>query len=210
MKKSIFFDLDGTLWDALVPLTDSWNDAMIKANEPYRFDLVKMKSYMGLTPEETCPLAFPGTDLKEGMRLFKICLDAEIAYLAKNPGILYPHEREVLEVLSKKYPLYVVSNADKGYIQNYLNACDMKKYFKGFVQAGDTGLAKWQNILYMKDKEGIDEVIYVGDTLKDKIETEKAGQKFIHAAYGFGIIEDDEYAINSLEELPAMAEKLFD
>ena len=43
MKKALFFDLDGTLWDAIVPLTESWNEAMIKASKPYRFDLDKMK-----------------------------------------------------------------------------------------------------------------------------------------------------------------------
>ena len=32
---------------------------------------------------------------------------------------------------------------------------------------------------------------------------------FIHAAYGFGIIENDEYKINSLDELPDLIDNLF-
>ena len=120
MKKSVFFDLVGTLWDALDQITDCWNEAMVNNNEPYRFTKELIRSTMGLTPIETYPIAFPGTDEEEGMRLFKICLDAELIYLAKNPGKLYPFEEEVLEKLSSKYPLYIVSNADKGYIQNYL------------------------------------------------------------------------------------------
>ena len=47
------------------------------------------------------------------------------------------------------------------------------------------------------------------DTLKDKEETQKAQQKFIHAAYGFGQIEDDEYFVSSFDELPSLIKKLF-
>jgi phosphoglycolate phosphatase len=209
MKRALFFDLDGTLWDALVPLMDSWNKAQEEAGTKYRFDLETTRSFMGLTPEETGLLAFPEETKERQMELFKINLDAEIIYLATHPGKLYSHEEEVLSSLSKKYDLFVISNADKGYVENYMNACKMRKYFVDFVQAGDTSLPKWQNILWMKDKYKIDEVIYVGDTLKDKIESEKAGVKFIHAAYGFGTIENDEYKINSLLELENLADKMF-
>ena len=209
IKQSLFFDLDGTLWDALDPLTASWNQAMKEANKPYIFSKAKMQTFMGLTPEETCPLAFPGTSLKEGLELFKIELKAEIKYLALHPGTLYPREEEIISLLANKYPLYIISNSDKGYVENYLNACRMGKYFKDHVCVGDTGLVKWQNIVYMKNKEKISDVIYIGDTLKDKTESEKAGVKFIHAAYGFGTIEEDPYKINCLAELPALAEILF-
>jgi phosphoglycolate phosphatase len=200
-KVAIFFDLDGTLWDALVPLMDSWNEAMKNNGKKYRFDMKTMKSFMGLTPEETARIGFSDVDLKEGMRLFNICLDAEIAYLAKHPGKIYPNERETLELLMNKYPLYIISNCGKGYIEDYLNALDMNKYFTGHVCIGDTGLEKWQNIKYLQKREGIDRVIYIGDTLKDKVESDKAGVDFIHAAYGFGVINNYEFSIDSLDQL---------
>lgn len=209
MTQSIFFDLDGTLWDAIVPLTESWNQAMIKAGKPFRFTLAKTKSYMGLTPEETVPLAFPGVPFDEGLVLFKTALRSEISYLRVHPGKLYPDEAQTLAILSQKYPLYLVSNSDKGYIENYLRACHMESYFQGHVCAGDTGYPKWKNIQYLKAKEKIDEVIYLGDTLKDKVESEKAGVRFIHAAYGFGVIEDDKVAISKLSDLPAKVGKVF-
>ena len=193
MKQSVIFDLDGTLWDALTPLVESWNVAMKKNNVDYIFDEEKMRSLMGLTPIETCPVAFNHSSLEEGLKLFKLALEEEIPYLAKHPGKLYEGEEEVLKKLHEKYSLYVVSNADKGYIENYMNAYDMRRYFDGFIQAGDTNLPKWQNILYIKEKENIDEIIYVGDTKKDEEETLKAGQIFIHASYGFGKIKDTKY-----------------
>lgn len=209
MKKAIFFDLDGTLWDALEQIHQSWNETMERLGEPYRFTLSQIKSTMGLTPLETLPITFPGASEEKGMKFFQECVKDEIKFLAKKPGTLYPKEEETLRLLSKKYPLYVISNSDKGYVENYLSACHMEAYFVGHVCAGDTGHAKWQNIIYMKERENIDDVIYIGDTNKDKIETEKAGAKFIHAAYGFGDINPDPYKVERIEDLPSVVEELF-
>lgn len=209
MKKSIFFDLDGTLWDAINQIKESCNLTMERLNQPFSFSFEVIKSTMGLTPLETLPITFPGLEEKEAMKLFQECVKDEIKFLNKKPGTLYPNEIEVLTSLSKKYPLYIVSNSDVGYVENYLTSCHMEKYFKGHVCAGDTKLAKWQNILYLKEKEGIDEVIYVGDTLKDKIESEKANVQFIHASYGFGVIENDEFKITNLLELPPLVDEMF-
>jgi len=209
MKKALFFDLDGTLWDAIIPLTESWNKAMESVNEPFRFNFESMKSFMGLTPEETVPLAFKGKNLQEGMKLFNICLHDEIEYLSHNPGKMYPYEEEVLDLLSKKYPLYIISNCGKGYIENYLNALHMKKYFVDKTCIGDTGLEKWQNILYLKERDKIDEIIYIGDTNKDKIESLKANVRFIHARYGFGKIKDETNYIDDLKELDDVVTKIF-
>lgn len=207
-KKAIFFDLDGTLWDAVPFLTESWNKTMEKNGYHYRFTTTLMKSLMGLTPLETCPLAFPNAP--NGMELFKMVLYDEIAYLKEHPGTLYPHEREVLKELKELYPLYIISNSDQGYVENYLEACRMQEYFQRHLCQGDTKLDKWQNILYLKNLEQLDEVIYVGDTKKDMEECQKANVTFIHASYGFGVIENAKYKITSLLELKDVIKQIFE
>ena len=61
----------------------------------------------------------------------------------------------------------------------------------------------------LKEKENIKEVIYIGDTKKDRTESLHAGVLFIHAAYGFGKIDPDRNPINSIEELPRKVEEVF-
>ena len=208
-KKAILFDLDGTLWNALDTITEAWNKAMKEHNLKYSFSLETMKSFMGLTPKETAPLAFKDVDLNKGLEYFALCLNEEIKYLRIHPGKLYEDEEEVLKELSKHYPLFIVSNSDKGYIEDYLNAYDFNIYFKDHVCAGDTDLEKWQNILYIKNKYQLEEIVYVGDTKKDLNESIKAGVKFIHASYGFGEIEEEVLKISKLRELPDLIKKVF-
>lgn len=208
-KKAILFDLDGTLWNALDTITEAWNKAMKEHNLKYSFSLETMKSFMGLTPKETASLAFKDVDLNKGLEYFVLCLNEEIKYLRVHPGKLYEDEEEVLKELSKHYPLFIVSNSDKGYIEDYLNAYDFNKYFKDHVCAGDTDLEKWQNILYIKNKYQLEEIIYVGDTKKDLNESIKAGVKFIHASYGFGEIEEEVLKISKLRELPDLIKIVF-
>lgn len=204
----MFFDLDGTLWDALEALTLSWNETMIRNNKKYRFSKEKMQSFMGLTPEETYFLAFPDLSFDEAKELFNTCIKDQIKFLRNTPGKTYENEDEILELLSKKYPLFVVSNSEKGYVETYLEACKKEKYFLDHVCAGDTGLAKWQNILYLKEKYNIETVVYVGDTQKDFDESSRAGVKFIHANYGFGKINHKCLEMNELKELPILLEQI--
>ena len=208
-KNGIIFDLDGTLWDAINEIMDARNIAMNKNSLQYHFTFEKTKSYMGLTPEETVPLAFNDVDFDKGLTYFKLALKEEIEYLKDHPGEIYPNEKEILTRLKKKYPLFIVSNSDKGYIENYLNSLNMNEFFIDHLCAGDTKKAKWENILIMKEKYNLDKVIYVGDTLKDYIETKKAGQIFIHASYGFGIIDENVNKITNLKELPKLVDELF-
>ena len=58
------------------------------------------------------------------------------------------------------------------------------------------------------EKEGIEDVIYVGDTFKDYLQAKKAGVKFIHAGYGFGKIKNKVISISSFDELEEAINKL--
>lgn len=209
-KRALIFDLDGTLWNSVKQVAMAWNAAMAKEGEDYFFDEAGITRIMGLTPEETGPICFPGKTKAEQMRLFRSCFQEEIVFLTRHPGVLYPFEEDVLKVLKPKYDLYVLSNSDKGYVESYLKGSGLGSYFKGHLCAGDTGLPKGRNIRYLMEKEGIAEAIYIGDTLKDQLETTKIAEiPFIWAAYGFGRGVQARYSLRNLGDLPLVVEKVF-
>ena len=53
----------------------------------------------------------------------------------------------------------------------------------------------------ISDRNHLDEAVYVGDIQGDYDASRKAGVGFIHAAYGFGIVPEAQYKIQSFSEL---------
>lgn len=211
MKNALFFDLDGTLWNALSEITSSYNLTMKKKGLSFIFDGNKIQSIMGLTPSESVPILFgKDFDLNEGIKLFKEIFLDELTYLKEHPGTLYENEIEVLKELKEKYDLFIVSNADKGYIETYLSSNpSLNDLFIDHLCAGDYNEDKKDSILRLKKLYNISNVIYIGDTNKDYIESKKANVKFIHASYGFGKLDEQVNKITSLDELPKLVDTIF-
>ncbi len=85
----------------------------------------------------------------------------ENGYLAERGGILYPQLAETLYTLSKKYPLYIVSNCQDGYIESFLTAHLMTDFFKDTECWGRTFLASL--IRYFIERNNLKNPVYVGD-----------------------------------------------
>ncbi|BBF43251.1 hypothetical protein lbkm_1938 [Lachnospiraceae bacterium KM106-2] len=50
---------------------------------------------------------------------------------------------------------------------------------------------------------------YVGDTMKDYVAAKRAKVAFVHAAYGFGEVEEAVIHINKIEEISKVVELIF-
>lgn len=208
MFDSILFDLDGTLWDAVPEVAKSWTLGL----EQLGIDRPPVTSEelfpcMGMLLPDIVDKLLPGLRPEEQDRVIRHCCNVENEYLARHGAALYPGEEEVLEVLSKKYPLFVVSNCQTGYIEAYFQGSGMGKYFTGFESAGNTGLTKAENIALVVRRHGLKNPVYVGDTALDHASAAQAGLPFVFAAYGFGKVEGTP-AINSLKDLPGLLETL--
>lgn len=208
--KNLIFDLDGTLWDATETNRKSFEDVGKEFFGPgYTLTLEQLKQEMGKTMDVIAKDITPeGIDEITMKKFAFTCFAKEVFNLAANPGKLYENELEVLEVLKKEYNLYIVSNCQKGYIDQYINIVPPNT-FKSFLCFGDTNASKDITILELMKREHLKDAIYIGDTLGDEISAHKANIPFISACYGFGTCDKPEGVINSLIELKPVADLIY-
>lgn len=184
---SIIFDVDGTLWDSTEIVARAWQDYLKNQhNIEITITAKRLKSLFGQLLIDIAKQLLPSHTLQEQEMMIEGCCEAEHEALLKEPAPLYPHLEETLEALSRKYPLYIVSNCQAGYIEVFLKATGLSRYFSGHLCPGDTGVAKAENLTLLAQKYHLQSPVYVGDTMGDFTACEKAGIPFIFAAYGFG------------------------
>lgn len=137
----------------------------------------------------------------EQLRIINACCQAEHEALLKTCAPLCEDLEETLKTLSEKYPLYIVSNCQKGYIEVFLQSSGLGKYFRGHLCFGDTGLEKHDTILKLMDTYHLKDTVYVGDTMGDFLSCQKAGVPFVFASYGFGNVPEPDYWISKPSDL---------
>ena len=150
----------------------------------------------------------PELPLENSVAIVKECCAEQIPSLRKTGGHLYDNLESTLEILSKNYFLAIISNCQCGYIEAFLFAHKLEKYFSDFEMSGRTNLTKGENIKLVMERNGIDKAVYLGDTIGDQLAAKDAEIPFVFASYGFGATENSEYTISSFDELPKVAEKI--
>ena len=183
METGIIFDLDGTLWDATEQMLPAWNRVMARYSDREPMTLPELRSYMGKTVEEIAAAALPALPEEQRVEVFNRCSIEELPWLREHPGTLYPDVPQVLRTLCKRYPLYIVSNCQDGYIQTFLEVSGLGDCFAGFTCSGMTGHGKG------------------GDTQGDCNACRFAGVPFIHAAYGMGQVDHEVMRIERFADL---------
>ena len=200
---SIIFDLDGTLWNAIKPITYSWNKVLRErfTNIKKQITEQELLEEMGLQIQEIISDLIPEMSENEKKEFEKIITEEENNYLSNVGGTLYNDLKETLAKLTKTHKLYIVSNCQKGYIESFLKAHNLEKFFKDKECIGNTGLQKAENIKLVIERNNLKKAIYVGDTDGDSKSAKQAGIPFVFAEYGFGNTNQYDYKINSFKEL---------
>lgn len=187
----IIFDMDGTIWDTCAQVTYSWNEVLEQLELPFRFTTEQIQACMGLLMEDFAAKLMPDLDPDFRLDVLKQCCDNENKYIAKVGGALYPKLIETLEKLHEKYPLFIVSNCQAGYIESFFEAHHTKRFFRDYENPGRSGLAKAGNIQLVAQRNHLECPVYVGDTIGDYNACHEAGVPFVFAAYGFGDVPAD-------------------
>lgn len=209
LKKGVLFDMDGTLWDSAENVAASWNLALAACG--YRREALTredMYRVMGRTMDVIADMLFPDCKGQRRTDLLARCCEVENDYLRAHGGKLYPGVKETLETLRERYPLYIVSNCQSGYIEAFLDYYGLWELFCDRQCYGDNGLQKADNIRILCERCGLDDAVYVGDIQGDYDASRAAGVQFIHAAYGFGTIDAPTPFVNNFAELAGLVPKL--
>ena len=207
--RALIFDLDGTLWDSTEAVAMLWRQELKLAGGKGDLTHAQVMGALGLGPK---PLADRlAAELPEERRMdvfYRVCAQ-EPVFIPQYGAKLYPGLVETLETLSKKYKLMIASNCIDGYIEGFLDYAGVRDLFCDFLHPGITGLPKADNIRLLMERNGIGRAVMVGDTILDFEAAVGADVPFIFAAYGFGNVPAAEYKIDTFEDLPAVAEKIF-
>ena len=209
MKYGIIFDLDGTLWDSCDITYESVNEIA----SIYKLDSVSKDtvcSCFGLNKEETAIRYFPHLDKAYRLKLLDEIALININRLKLSGGNIYGGVKETIELLSKKYDLYIVSNtANYEYIEAFLDGNNVRSYFKDYIAASSIKKKKNEAIKKIIIDNNINKAIYAGDTIYDLEASNKVGIPFIWCSYGFGKNINSEYYINKFSEIEEVIKKIF-
>ncbi len=213
MKKYLIFDVDGTLWDSTPIVARGWNRAISEAEG---CDVVitpeRLRREFGQPMDVIADHLFGGiTDQERRQRLLDQCCLYEQKLLEENQtDISYPGMRDGMEKLAEEYRLYIVSNCQCGYIELVMEKNHMTHLIRDFECFGNTGTCKGETIRTLMARNEIprEEAVYIGDTKGDQEAAKLAGISFIHAAYGFGQVEDADAVIHEFAGLGQVLKKL--
>ena len=193
MKKAVIFDMDGTLWDSVDEIVESWN----KTCPEMHIRREQLIGLMGKTMDCFARELLPEYEMDQAMEIIHACERDENEYLSHVGAMLYGDVRNVFERLrGMGYEIGIVSNCQAGYIEVFLETSGLGSYFEGHLCPGDTGNAKADNICKIIQEYHLKAPVYVGDTLGDFNATKTAGIPFVFASYGFGQVPSPDYTIH--------------
>ena len=184
----ILFDLDGTLLNTLEDLTDATNYSLSRFGYPSRtVEEVRRAIGNGAANQirKSLPEGTPEETVQQVLEEYKPYYTAH-CQIKTRP---YPGIPEALEILTKKYPVGIVSNKPDSAVKPLC-----ADYFPGLYAMGETPDCPRKpaaDMVYQGMKAiGADRCIYVGDSEVDVLTAKNAEVPCLCVLWGFRDKED--------------------
>lgn len=205
MKKAVIFDMDGTLWDSVDEIVESWN----KTCPEMHIRREQLIGLMGKTMDCFARELLPEYEMDQAMEIIHACERDENEYLRHVGATLYGDVRKVFERLrGMGYEIGIVSNCQAGYIEVFLEYYHLGDLVADIECYGNTQQQKDVNLKALIERNHYETYYYLGDTQGDYNACQKAGVPFLFAAYGFGTVDAQVPQVESLEQLPEVMKYL--
>lgn len=190
MKKTILFDLDGTLTDS----GEGIINCAILALERFGCQIPsreEMRVFVGPPLHESfIKHGIPADKADEAVEIFR----SRYIPIGKYENKPYPGIQELLERLkSEGHTLYVATSKPEQMSMDILNHFDLAKYFDQICGASmDTSRSSKEAVIaYLLNQHGnADNMVMVGDTKFDVIGAKEHGIPTIGVSWGYGEVQD--------------------
>lgn len=185
MKKSILFDLDGTLVNSIPTLLTCFRQVFAEFEAPYPGD-ERISALIGTGAEEILSAFFPNKKVDTAIANYR-----KFYLRLQQNGVIvfYPKVRDVLISLrSDEYTLGIITSKPRFLSEQLLGQLEAMEYFSVIVGGEDvTNKKPHPEPLYLALKNlGIpaEQSIYVGDSIHDAQSAKNAGMRFVGVLTG--------------------------
>jgi phosphoglycolate phosphatase len=201
---AIVFDLDGTLWDTCAACAIGWNIVVERHGIAWpAITAADVRSVAGKPHAECIRQVFRGLSEAQLAILSEETATEDVRCIEAHGGELYPGVREGVTQLAERYPLFIVSNCQAGYIELFLRSNGFGQLFRDSECWGNTGLSKAENLQRVIARNGLVAPVFIGDTDGDQTAAGSCNVPFLHVAYGFGQCPTAAHRAQSFPELCA-------
>ena len=205
--KNILFDLDGTLTDPALGITNSVMHALKRFNIPLppRDELYK---FIGPPLAESFEKYYGFSDGQVAVEVYREYFS--VKGLFENE--LYDGIEELLKLLYENgYRIYLATSKPEIYAKQILEHFKIDKYFTDAVGSLLNGnrVEKGEVIAYLLKKHNITDAIMIGDRCFDIAGAKENGIKSIGVLYGYGTkeeLKDADFIVSSVSELKNLLE----
>jgi phosphoglycolate phosphatase len=199
---SLIFDLDGTLWDTCAPCALAWNKVLADEGIPYRTILADdVRAVTGKPHDECIRLTFSDLNDHQVRRISDLTMIEDNLMIDQYGGILYKCVLTGLCALRDRFPLFIVSNCQSGYIETFLRLNNLEELFVDTECWGNTGQPKAENLRRVIERNQLTNPIMIGDAEGDEAAARSCGIPFAFVEYGFATCLAPDIRFNSFCQL---------